>query len=106
MAWGVLALLPVYIIRTGVRGHESMKKRKLAGNKRDKAHLERELISAFERVTARDHPNPNRVGCPSLARLRQIAEARGTINAEVGDHIGKCWPCVQDLKQLRREKIK
>ena len=89
-----------------MRGHESMKKRKPAGKKRDKAHLERELISAFERVTARTHPNLNRVGCPSPAKLRQIAEARATINAEVGDHIGKCWPCVQDLKQLRREKRK
>jgi hypothetical protein len=83
-----------------------MKKRKLAGNKRDKTHLESELISAFERVAARDQPNPNRVGCPPPARLRQIAEASGTISAEVGDHIGKCWPCVQDLKKLRREKIK
>jgi hypothetical protein len=83
-----------------------MKKRKPAGKKPDKAHLERELISAFERVTARDHPNPNRVGCPSSAQLRQIAEAGATINADVGDHIGKCWPCVQYLKQLQREKIK
>jgi hypothetical protein len=106
MAWGVLVLLPVYIIGTGVRGHESMNKRKPAGKRRDKAHLERELISAFERATARDHPNPNRVGCPSPARLRQIAEAGATINAEVGDHIAQCWPCVQDLKQLGREKNK
>jgi len=83
-----------------------MNKRKPAEKKRDKTHLERELISAFERVTARDHPNPNRVGCPSPAQLRQIAGAKATINAEVGDHIGKCWPCVQDLKQLRREKMK
>ena len=89
-----------------MRGHESMKKRKPAGKKRDKTHLERELISAFKRVTARNHPNPSRVGCPSPAQLRQMAEARGKINAEVGDHIGKCWPCVQDLKQLRRTKIK
>jgi hypothetical protein len=88
-----------------VRGHESMTKRKPAGKKRDKAHLERELISAFERVTARDHANPNRLGCPSPAQLRHIAEARATINAEVGDHIAKCWPCIQDLRQLRRDKI-
>jgi hypothetical protein len=83
-----------------------MNKRKPAGKKSDKAHLERELISAFERVTARDHPNPNRVGCPSPAQLRQIARVRAGINAEVADHIGKCWPCVQYLEQLRREKRK
>lgn len=106
MVWGVLPLLPVYIIGTCVRGHESMNKQKPAEKKRDKAHLERELISAFERVTARNHPNPSRVGCPSPAQLRKIAEAGATINAEVGDHIGKCSPCVQDLKKLRREKRK
>jgi hypothetical protein len=83
-----------------------MEKRKAAGNKHDEVDLERELISAFERVTARDYPNPNRVGCPSPDQLRQIAEAGAKINVDIGDHIGRCWPCVQDLKQLRREKRK
>jgi len=106
MAWGVPALLPVYIIGTCVRGNESMNKRKPVGKKRDKAHLERELIAAFERVTARDHPNPNRVGCPSPDQLRQIAETRTKINADIGDHIGRCWPCVQDLRQLNLRRAR
>lgn len=82
-----------------------MKKRKPAGKKHGKVDLERELISAFERVIARNYPNPNRVGCPSPAQLKQIAQAKATINAEVGNHIAQCWPCVQDLKKLRREEV-
>ncbi|GEM_PF-2328053 len=106
MVWGVLGLSPAYIVSINVRGHKSMTKRKRSEQNHDNAHLEKELISAFERVTARDHPNPNRVGCPSPAQLKQIAEAKATINAEIADHVGKCWPCVQDLKQLRSGKMK
>jgi hypothetical protein len=35
-----------------------MKKRQPVGNERNKLDLEKELIAAFERITARDHPNP------------------------------------------------
>jgi hypothetical protein len=77
-----------------------MKKRKAGGKKRDKAYLEKELISAFERVTAREYPNPNRLGCPASAKLKQIAEPGAKVSADIVDHLGKCWPCVQDLRQL------
>jgi hypothetical protein len=78
-----------------------MKKRKAAGNQRDETATEKELISAFERVTARKYPNANRVGCPPLAKLRLIAEPGVKVSADIVDHIGKCWPCVQDLRQMK-----
>jgi hypothetical protein len=77
-----------------------MKKRKAAENQRDQTATEKELISAFERVTARKYPNPNRVGCPAPAKLKQIAAPGAKISADLVDHLGRRWPCVQDLRQL------
>ena len=83
---------------------ETMRKKQPRGTGRSKVDLEKELIAAFERVIARDYPNPNRAGCPSAAQLRQIAEAGIKAKRELLDHVGRCWPCVQDLKRLRRSQ--
>jgi hypothetical protein len=83
-----------------------MKKRKAAGKQRDETATEKELISAFERVTAREYPNPNRVGCPASATLKQIAEPGAKVSADIADHLGKCWPCVQDLRQLNLRRMR
>jgi hypothetical protein len=83
-----------------------MKKRKAAGNQRDETATEKELVSAFERVTARIYPNPNRVGCPASAKLKQIAEPGTKVSSDIVDHLGKCWPCVQDLRQLNLRRTR
>jgi hypothetical protein len=75
-------------------------------DKRNKDDFEKQLLAAFERVVARDHPNPNRGGCPSAEQLRYIAEARSKASPEILTHVARCWPCVQDLKRLRRAREK
>lgn len=90
--WEDLALLSAYLEVGNLSGKESM------------TQLERQLMFAFERVTARDHPNPNRIGCPSAEKLRKIAIEGSRMTVGIIDHIGKCWPCLQELKRLRREK--
>jgi hypothetical protein len=83
-----------------------MKKRKAPGNERDETAVEKELISAFEWVTASRYPNPNRVGCPPPEKLRQISGPGATVSADFVDHLGKCWPCVQDLRQLHLRRTR
>jgi hypothetical protein len=36
-------------------------------------NLEKQLIDAFDRVAHQDRPNPNRVNCPGIAVLRELA---------------------------------
>ena len=67
---------------------------------------EKDLIDAFENVVHSDFPNPERVGCPGCEVLAQLV--RQPADAQVChllEHVTKCAPCFDDLKELRRGPI-
>lgn len=67
---------------------------------------EQDLITALIRVNQKDNPNPDRQGCPDRATLDHLASAPADkVNIEESTlvHLGNCWPCSQDLKELRRK---
>lgn len=64
----------------------------------------KELLQASEAVLEKDHPNPNRIGCPGRAILEQLAnfsEEHVPVDADVIRHITECFPCFHELRQMR-----
>ena len=68
----------------------------------EEGNVEKQLIDAFDRVAHQDHPNPNRVNCPGIAALRELASHPEQLrSASILAHIGHCAPCLDELKGLR-----
>jgi hypothetical protein len=65
---------------------------------------EQELIQAFDRVLHADHPNPERIGCPGTEVLERVATSLEFSSASILEHLGRCAPCVDELKALRSQK--
>jgi len=64
----------------------------------------KELLEASETVLQKDHPNPNRIGCPGQAVLQQFADFSGEhvpVEATVIRHIAECYPCFRELREMR-----
>jgi len=64
----------------------------------------KELLEASETVLQKDHPNPNRIGCPGPAVLRQLAdfsEEHVPVETDVIRHITECFPCFRELREMR-----
>ena len=64
----------------------------------------KELLAASEAVLREDHPNPNREGCPDRAVLERLAvfpidDTRP--EPAILLHISECFPCFNELRQLR-----
>lgn len=62
------------------------------------------LLEASEAVLEKDHPNPNRIGCPGRAVLGELAnfsEERVPVEADVIRHITECYPCFLELRGMR-----
>ena len=73
--------------------HDDSKKKFLKG-----------LLEASETVLEKDHPNPNRNGCPGQAVLQQLADFSGEhapVEADVIRHIAECYPCFRELREMR-----
>ena len=67
----------------------------------------KELLEASEAVLEKDHPNPDRIGCPGGAVLEQLAnfsEEHVPVDAEVIRHINECHPCFHELREMRRKR--
>lgn len=67
---------------------------------------EQELITALVRVNQKDNPNPDRQGCPNRTTLEYLAAAPADevrIEESTVLHLGNCWPCSQELKELRKK---
>ena len=67
----------------------------------------RELLAATETILQKDHPNPNRIGCPGHAVLQQLADfSEGQIAPEpdVIRHVSECFPCFRELREMRRQR--
>ena len=62
----------------------------------------KELLEASEAVLQKDHPNPNRIGCPGQATLQQLADLSGVlVEADVIRHVAECYPCFRELREMR-----
>lgn len=64
----------------------------------------KELLAASEKVLREDHPNPNRDGCPGrsvLERLASFCQDDPPFDPAVLLHIAECFPCFDELRQLR-----
>jgi hypothetical protein len=66
------------------------------------------LFSKAEEYVLKNHPNPDRVGCPGPATLRAFVDAPGKVElSELNDlHILQCAECTRDLIELRRQRAR
>lgn len=70
---------------------------------------EKSLLHAGRAHFAKDFPNPKRVGCPPVGKLKQLAEHPGFADESVLNHISFCSPCYRDYSrflQVRKRKIR
>jgi hypothetical protein len=69
--------------------------------------LEKELLDAFDRVVHEDFPNPQRIDCPERQVLLKFAQQLADDQLfHLLDHVRRCAPCFDELKDLRREARK
>jgi hypothetical protein len=67
----------------------------------------KELLQASEVVLKKDHPNPNRIGCPGsavLERLANFSEEDVPVQADIIRHITECFPCFHELREMRLKR--
>lgn len=66
------------------------------------------LFTKAEEYVLKNHPNPDRIGCPGPATLRAFVEAPRNVElAELnGLHIMRCAECTRDLIELRRQRMR
>jgi hypothetical protein len=67
---------------------------------------EAELLEEFDRWIHREHPNPERRGCPGRQKLLALARAKTKFEDQYTlDHIGVCAACLDELREIKRELI-
>ena len=66
------------------------------------------LFNKAEEFVLKNHPNPDRIGCPGPATLRAFVESPRNVElSELNDlHILRCAECTRDLIELRRERTR
>jgi hypothetical protein len=67
---------------------------------------EKRILDLLNRGLSQDFPNPQRVGCPDSAVLRDIALQKASL-AEADcwlNHFGSCSPCFQEFTQFRKRE--
>jgi hypothetical protein len=68
---------------------------------------EKRILDLLSRGLSQDFPNPQRVGCPDSAVLRDIALHKVPL-AEADrwlNHFSSCSPCFQDFTQFRKQAL-
>jgi hypothetical protein len=64
------------------------------------------IAAAVHQTILQNFPNPDRVGCPGDARLREVAARRTIIEDDDWQHITHCSPCYAEFldakEQIRR----
>ncbi len=63
-------------------------------------------MDLLARGLSREFPNPQRVGCPGPAILKNIALHRLRLSEADPwlDHLASCSPCFQEFSEIRRQK--
>jgi hypothetical protein len=70
-------------------------------------NLEKELLDAFDRVVHEDYPNPRRINCPGSAAIEKLAAApEADHSSSTLNHVRRCAPCFDELKELRRGRAR
>ena len=50
-----------------------------------------------------DYPNPNRVGCPESAIIREVASREELTKDEAWEHITHCSPCYAEFLRFKEK---
>ena len=66
---------------------------------------EKRILDLLARGLSREFPNPQRVGCPGSAILRNIAFHRLPLSEADPwlDHLASCSPCFQEFSEIRKQ---
>ncbi len=69
---------------------------------------ERDLFELFSKSALNDYPNPERVGCPGDAFLKQLATNRKSVPLRDPrlDHVLHCSPCFREFAAFRDDAAK
>ncbi len=69
---------------------------------------ERDLFELFSKSALNDYPNPDRVGCPGDAFLKQLATNRKSVPMTDPrlDHVLHCSPCFREFTAFRDNAAK
>ena len=59
------------------------------------------LAAAVQQTILQNFPNPERLGCPGTARLRDVAARQEIVEDAAWEHITHCSPC---YREFLREK--
>lgn len=61
----------------------------------------RALHGEIKKSVLRDYPNPDRIGCPGIEILKQLASQQLPANHPAYKHVMECSPCYQELLDIR-----
>jgi hypothetical protein len=60
----------------------------------------RELHRILQKAALQAYPNPERIGCPGTAVLREVAAASWPSDHEAYQHVKTCSPCLREMLEL------
>ena len=55
------------------------------------------IAAAVQLTILQNFPNPDRIGCPGSAKLREVAARSGIVEDEAWQHITHCSPCYREF---------
>ena len=66
----------------------------------------RDLHRLVQQAALHSYPNPERTGCPGLRVLEEVANTRAPFQHPAYNHIKTCSPCLTEMLELRRKRIR
>ena len=61
------------------------------------------LQKTVQEAILNDYPNPDRVGCPEAAIIREVAFREELTKDPVWEHITHCSPCYAEFLKFKEE---
>ena len=62
-----------------------------------------DVLRILRETSLRGFPNPERIGCPDITRLRQLAANEIPATDPLIEHVTQCSPCFETMVRLREE---
>jgi hypothetical protein len=59
------------------------------------------LRKAVQDAILNDYPNPDRVGCPKTAEIREVAFREELTKDDLWEHITRCSPCYAEFLKFK-----